>query len=150
MLMLGFSAQSSADSIPSDLRADTILVSVKHERKLYLLHDNYPLRSYRVALGLSPTGAKQRRWDFRTPERQLHHRFSPRAQPLLQGAAHLLPRPRGPEAIVRAAFERWRAYSPSSMASPINPPNPPPTTKHAIGPMAALRSPMKICRTCGI
>ena len=49
------------------LRADTILI-VKHERKLYLLRDNYPLRSYRIALGLSPTGAKEREWDFRTPE----------------------------------------------------------------------------------
>ena len=67
VLMLGLCAQSQADPIPPDLRADTILV-VKHERRLYLLHDNFPLRSYRVALGLSPTGAKQRRWDFRTPE----------------------------------------------------------------------------------
>ncbi len=51
----------------ADLRADTIQI-VKHERRLYLLHDNFPLRSYRVALGLSPTGAKEHRWDFRTPE----------------------------------------------------------------------------------
>src|SRR5712672_2194462 len=48
-------------------RADAILI-VKHERKLYLLRDNYPLRTYRIALGLSPTGAKERQWDFRTPE----------------------------------------------------------------------------------
>jgi hypothetical protein len=49
------------------MRADTILI-VKHERKLYLLRDNSPLRSYRIALGLSPTGAKEHEWDFRTPE----------------------------------------------------------------------------------
>src|ERR1700692_2672497 len=48
-------------------RADTILI-VKHERRLYLLHDDYPLRTYRIALGLSPNGAKERQWDFRTPE----------------------------------------------------------------------------------
>jgi len=67
VLLLGFGAQSPALSIPPALRADTILI-VKHERKLYLLHDNFPLRSYRIALGLSPTGAKEREWDFRTPE----------------------------------------------------------------------------------
>lgn len=66
-LLLGFDGQSSAQSFPPALRADTILI-VKHERKLYLLHDNYPLRSYRIALGLSPTGAKEHQWDFRTPE----------------------------------------------------------------------------------
>jgi murein L,D-transpeptidase YafK len=66
-LLLGFDRHSSARSISLPLRADTILI-VKHERKLYLLRDNTPLRSYRIALGLSPTGAKEREWDFRTPE----------------------------------------------------------------------------------
>jgi murein L,D-transpeptidase YafK len=66
-LLLVFSAPGPARSAPSSERADAILI-VKHERRLYLLHDNYPLRSYRIALGLSPTGAKERRWDFRTPE----------------------------------------------------------------------------------
>jgi murein L,D-transpeptidase YafK len=67
VLLLAFYGQGAARSTPRALRADAILI-VKHERKLYLLHDNYPLRSYRIALGLSPTGAKERRWDFRTPE----------------------------------------------------------------------------------
>jgi murein L,D-transpeptidase YafK len=67
VLLFGFYEQSPARSIPPTPRADAILI-VKHERKLYLLHDNYPLRSYRIALGLSPTGAKERQWDFRTPE----------------------------------------------------------------------------------
>lgn len=66
-LSWGFCGQSPAQSVSSGERADTILI-VKHERKLYLLHDNAPLRSYRIALGLSPTGAKEREWDFRTPE----------------------------------------------------------------------------------
>jgi murein L,D-transpeptidase YafK len=66
-LLLISGGQSTARSIPRALRADTILI-VKHERKLYLLWDNYPLRSFRIALGLSPTGAKEREWDFRTPE----------------------------------------------------------------------------------
>jgi murein L,D-transpeptidase YafK len=67
VLLFGFYEQSPARSIPPTPLADAILI-VKHERKLYLLHDNYPLRSYRIALGLSPTGAKERQWDFRTPE----------------------------------------------------------------------------------
>jgi murein L,D-transpeptidase YafK len=80
-LLLGFVAQSPAQSVSAVERADTILV-VKHERKLYLLHDSAPLRSFRIALGLSPTGAKEREWDFRTPEgsyiidfRQEHSRY---------------------------------------------------------------------------
>jgi murein L,D-transpeptidase YafK len=66
-LLLGLDGQSPAQSVASPQRADTILI-VKHERKLYLLRDKSPLRSYRIALGLSPTGAKEREWDFRTPE----------------------------------------------------------------------------------
>jgi murein L,D-transpeptidase YafK len=66
-LLLGFYGQSPAQTVSLAQRADTILI-VKHERKLYLLRDNSPLRSYRIALGLSPTGAKEREWDFRTPE----------------------------------------------------------------------------------
>src|SRR5665213_1133157 len=66
VLLFVFMASSAASADPA-YRADTILI-VKHERKLYLLHDNAPLRSYRIALGLSPTGAKEHEWDFRTPE----------------------------------------------------------------------------------
>jgi murein L,D-transpeptidase YafK len=65
--LLGLDGQISAQSVVPAQRADTILI-VKHERKLYLLHENSPLRSYRIALGLSPTGAKEHEWDFRTPE----------------------------------------------------------------------------------
>jgi murein L,D-transpeptidase YafK len=65
-LLFGLVASSGA-AAESAIRADTILI-VKHERKLYLMRDSSPLRSYRIALGLSPTGAKEREWDFRTPE----------------------------------------------------------------------------------
>ncbi len=65
--LFGIAESSLAVSITPALRADSILI-VKHERKLYLMRDNKPLRSYRIALGLSPTGAKEHRWDFRTPE----------------------------------------------------------------------------------
>jgi murein L,D-transpeptidase YafK len=66
-LLAAFGGLSPAHSSPPVVRADAILI-VKHERKLYLLRDSYPLRSYRIALGLSPTGAKEHQWDFRTPE----------------------------------------------------------------------------------
>ncbi len=66
-LVFGLSGLSPAQSVSATERADTILI-VKHERRLYLLRDSSPLRSYRIALGLSPTGAKEREWDFRTPE----------------------------------------------------------------------------------
>jgi murein L,D-transpeptidase YafK len=65
--VVGLAGQASAQSVSATERADTILI-VKHERKLYLLRDNSTLRSYRIALGLAPTGAKEREWDFRTPE----------------------------------------------------------------------------------
>ena len=64
VLLLAFYGPPPARSTQ---RADAILI-VKHERTLYLLRDRVPLRSYRIALGLSPTGAKEHRWDFRTPE----------------------------------------------------------------------------------
>ena len=47
--------------------ADRVLV-VKSERRLYLIRDGQPYRSYRVALGLNPVGHKEREGDFRTPE----------------------------------------------------------------------------------
>jgi murein L,D-transpeptidase YafK len=66
-LLFGLCGPSPAQYVALPQRADAILI-VKHERKLYLLRENLPLRSYRIALGLSPTGAKEREWDFRTPE----------------------------------------------------------------------------------
>jgi murein L,D-transpeptidase YafK len=67
VLSLVIPGSSPADAINPGDRANAILI-VKHERKLYLLRDNNPLRSYRIALGLNPTGAKEHQWDFRTPE----------------------------------------------------------------------------------
>jgi hypothetical protein len=47
--------------------ADQIIVR-KSQRRLYLMRRGEVLRSYRVALGLMPEGAKERAGDFRTPE----------------------------------------------------------------------------------
>jgi murein L,D-transpeptidase YafK len=47
--------------------ADKVLVK-KSERKLYLLKDGQPIRTYRVSLGVNPKGHKERQGDNRTPE----------------------------------------------------------------------------------
>jgi murein L,D-transpeptidase YafK len=47
--------------------ADRVVVH-KAERKLLLMRGDEILRTFDVALGLSPTGHKQREGDFRTPE----------------------------------------------------------------------------------
>jgi murein L,D-transpeptidase YafK len=57
-----------AQATNEGLRAADAVLVVKSERRLYLLHDGQPYRSYRVALGLNPIGHKEREGDFRTPE----------------------------------------------------------------------------------
>ncbi len=47
--------------------ADKIVVK-KSQRRLYLMRDGKPFRTYRVSLGTSPVGHKLRRGDNRTPE----------------------------------------------------------------------------------
>ncbi len=47
--------------------ADKVLVK-KSERRLYLLKDGRPIRTYRVSLGVNPRGHKERQGDNRTPE----------------------------------------------------------------------------------
>ncbi len=51
-----------------ELRAADQVLVVKSERRLYLIRDGQPYRSYKVALGLNPIGHKEREGDFRTPE----------------------------------------------------------------------------------
>jgi murein L,D-transpeptidase YafK len=65
------SAASMSSSVTSSsvLMADKLLV-VKSERRLYALRHGQVLRSFRVALGLSPQGHKQREGDYKTPEGQ--------------------------------------------------------------------------------
>jgi murein L,D-transpeptidase YafK len=53
---------------PAELpHADRVVVR-KSERRMYLLSNGAVLRSYRVALGLFPSGSKERAGDYRTPE----------------------------------------------------------------------------------
>ena len=52
---------------PDSALADRIEV-FKAERRLVLLKDGQPLKTYRVALGADPVGAKRQQGDHRTPE----------------------------------------------------------------------------------
>lgn len=78
LILAGFTAAAHADSVTeaqmlsarpfSQLpMADRVLVR-KSERRLYLMHGDSILRSYKIALGLNPVGHKERAGDFRTPE----------------------------------------------------------------------------------
>lgn len=55
------------DSPRSNLRVDRVLV-VKSERTLTLLDDGRVIKTYQIALGGNPRGAKTRRGDHKTPE----------------------------------------------------------------------------------
>jgi len=53
--------------LPSNSTADRVLVE-KSVRRLTLLRDGTPLKTYRVALGRAPVGSKEQEGDQRTPE----------------------------------------------------------------------------------
>ena len=48
-------------------KADRVIV-IKHQRKLTLMHAGAVLKTYSLALGAAPVGAKERQGDHRTPE----------------------------------------------------------------------------------
>ena len=60
-------AQSERNARSDIPYVDKILVK-KSERRLYLLKDGRPVRTYRVSLGVNPKGHKERQGDNRTPE----------------------------------------------------------------------------------
>jgi murein L,D-transpeptidase YafK len=66
LLAVIFAAPSAAPASAIEM-ADRVVVR-KSERQLLLMRGDRILRSFDVALGLSPTGHKQREGDFRTPE----------------------------------------------------------------------------------
>lgn len=67
VLLLAMPAPWSTATATSFEIADRVVVR-KAERKLYLMRGDEVLRSFRIALGLSPQGHKLREGDFRTPE----------------------------------------------------------------------------------
>jgi murein L,D-transpeptidase YafK len=60
-------ANRSSDPLPSDARADLIVVE-KGKRLLTLYANGTALNTYRIALGREPAGAKESEGDDRTPE----------------------------------------------------------------------------------
>jgi murein L,D-transpeptidase YafK len=60
-------ANQGSDPLPSGTRADLIVVE-KSKRLLTLYKNGAALRTYRIALGREPVGAKEREGDDRTPE----------------------------------------------------------------------------------
>lgn len=60
-------AAVSSLSGAADLKADRIVIN-KRRRELILMHGGRPMRTYRVALGRNPLGAKTQQGDGRTPE----------------------------------------------------------------------------------
>jgi murein L,D-transpeptidase YafK len=68
-LALGVSAAAPLqDASADEIAAATRVVVHKAEHKLYLYDGDRLLGEYKVQLGLSPTGQKEREHDFRTPE----------------------------------------------------------------------------------
>src|SRR5579862_9544663 len=66
-------ATPEAAAEPVSLQSETLpvvdhVLVRKSERRMYLMHGGNIVRAYRVSLGLSPTGQKEREGDFRTPE----------------------------------------------------------------------------------
>ncbi|MCU1285707.1 MAG: hypothetical protein JWO13_2057 [Acidobacteriales bacterium] len=66
VVLLLFTATSLASDKPI-AKADSILV-LKNERVLQLLKDGKPFKSYKIALGPTPAGAKTQQGDNKTPE----------------------------------------------------------------------------------
>ncbi|PYI93985.1 MAG: hypothetical protein DME97_03695 [Verrucomicrobia bacterium] len=60
-------AQLNIDPLPREAVADRVLVE-KSARRLTLLRNGSTLKTYRVALGRAPVGAKEYEGDQRTPE----------------------------------------------------------------------------------
>ncbi len=77
LALLCLAGAAHGDSLPQPepvaLKSETLpavdrLLVRKSERRMYLMHGGDVVREYRVSLGLSPNGQKEREGDFRTPE----------------------------------------------------------------------------------
>ncbi len=55
-------------SVPDVLHSADKVVVHKSERRMLLMRDGKVIATYRIALGLDPSGHKEREGDFRTPE----------------------------------------------------------------------------------
>jgi murein L,D-transpeptidase YafK len=67
VLVLYFYAHHNWDPLPGGTAIDRIVVE-KSARKLSIFRDGNRIKSYRIALGRNPVGAKEEEGDMRTPE----------------------------------------------------------------------------------
>jgi murein L,D-transpeptidase YafK len=67
LLLIGMLAADNSEQPKEKPKADAVIV-VKNERTLSLLRDGKVIRTYKVALGGTPVGAKERQGDHKTPE----------------------------------------------------------------------------------
>jgi len=68
LVLAFFMAAPVRDASAEEIASATLVVVHKAEHKLYLYNGNRLLGEYKVQLGLSPSGQKEREHDFRTPE----------------------------------------------------------------------------------
>jgi murein L,D-transpeptidase YafK len=66
-VIFAIAQQRNRSPLPSGVRADKVLVE-KSAHRLSLISGGKVIRSYRIALGRSPAGQKEREGDKRTPE----------------------------------------------------------------------------------
>ena len=67
LLAVYFYAHNNWRALPSGTTINRIVVE-KSARKLSILRDGKQIKTYRIALGRNPTGAKQEEGDMKTPE----------------------------------------------------------------------------------
>ena len=68
-LLLALPPAATADAVAgSDFPVADLVVVEKGERKLHLMRNGKPIRTFDIALGIAPVGDKEREGDARTPE----------------------------------------------------------------------------------
>jgi murein L,D-transpeptidase YafK len=65
--LLYFCAHRNRNPLPAETTVDRIVVQ-KSARRLSVFRDGKQIKSYRIALGANPVGAKQQEGDMKTPE----------------------------------------------------------------------------------
>ena len=82
-------AHHISNPLPTGTTIDRIVIE-KSARKLSVLANGKTLKSYRVALGRSPVGAKQQEGDYKTPEGRLQNRWSQSTEQLSPRATRFI------------------------------------------------------------
>lgn len=67
-LLIGAGFMQPATSLASEFPQADLVIVEKAKRKLHLLNNGEILRTFDIALGIVPTGDKEKEGDFRTPE----------------------------------------------------------------------------------